>query len=221
MVRQVCDQVLVGTGGQFEPDDPQGNVVFPPDIREVIHRDTAAYMAISFREFRMRPFLFWLGPGEDSLHMHVQCFHPIQAAPKDAFGFCIRAADEEILSVFHDMGKIIIWRIAPVTNIDSRGAAGWTGACGVYHLAEGAVFIVLASRLDDDIGIAFIQDGVAGVDVSLIIAPRGWLAGFVKGVRIMGITENIQRGAVTGNELIFPMKKVGFQIPVKSQEQAP
>lgn len=75
----------------------------------------------------MCPFLFRLGPGEDAIYMRVQGFHPIQAAPKDAFDFCIRAADQEKLPVFHDMGKIIIGRIAPVAEIDSRRAAGWAG----------------------------------------------------------------------------------------------
>ena len=153
--------------------------------------------------------------------MHIQGFYPFQAAPKDAFVFFICASDQEILPVFNDMGKIIIRRIAPVTEIDVRRAACWAGACGVYHLAEGAVFIVFAPRLDDEVGKAPIQDGVAGIDVSLVIALRGSLAGFIKSIRVMGIAENIQRGAVTDNEPVFPMKKVAFQFLVKSQEQAP
>ncbi len=132
--------------------------------------------------------------------MRVQGFHPIQATPKDSFGFCIRATDQEILPVFHDMGKIIIGRIATGAEIDRRRAAGLAGTCGVYHLAEGAVFIVYASRLDDEVGKAPAQDGVAGIDVSLVIALRGRTAGFIKSVRVMGVAENIQCRAITGNE---------------------
>ena len=93
------------------------------------------------------------------------------------------------------------------------------GACGIHHLAEGAVFIVLPAGLDDKVGEAPVRDGIAGVDISLVITFWRHPAGPVKSVRVIWVAENIQRRAVTGNEPVFSIKKVIFQLPVKSYEQ--
>ena len=118
------------------------------------------------------------------------------------------------------MGKIVIRRIAPVSNVNRRGAAGSARAGSVDHPAESAVFIVSAPGLDDKVGKASVHDGMAGVDISLAITFRGHPAGPVKSVRVIRIAENIRCGAVTGNVLVFSVEKVIFQLPVKSQEQA-
>ncbi len=77
-----------------------------------------------------------------------------------------------------------------------------------------------AAQLDDDAGKAPVQDGIAGVYVSPVIAVWGHAARREKSVRVIRVAEDIQCRAVTGNKLVFPIKKVHFQLPVKSREQA-
>lgn len=105
--------------------------------------------------------------------MRVQSFHPVQGAAKEVLGLFVRVADAEILPVFNDIGKIVIRCIAPVADIENRGAVGCAGAGSIHHLAKGAVFIAFPSQLDDEVGKAPVQDGVAGAYVSLIIVPGG------------------------------------------------
>ena len=151
--------------------------------------------------------------------MDIHLPHPSQAAARDPFGFFICAADQEILAVFNDMHKIVIRGTAPVAGTDGRRAVPG-GAGRTDHLAEGAVFIVFPARLDDKAGETPVQDGIKGVYVSLVIAFWGHAARRIKSVRVIGAAENVRCGAVTGNEPVFPIKKVIFQLPVKSQEQA-
>lgn len=60
--------------------------------------------------------------------MRIQGLNPFQAAAKDTFRLFVSTADQEILGVFYDMVKIVIQRIAPVADIDSRGTASCAGA---------------------------------------------------------------------------------------------
>ena len=102
--------------------------------------------------------------------MEVHLLNTFQAGSENPFRLFIGAADQEILSVFNDMGEIVIGCITPVANIDGQTAV----VCGIDHPAEGAVFIAFPARLDDKVGEAPVQNGVAGVYVSLVIALRGF-----------------------------------------------
>lgn len=102
--------------------------------------------------------------------MKIHLPYTFQAVPENPFRLPVRAADQEILAVFNDMGEIVIGCIAPVTNIDDRTST----ACGIDHLAEGAVFIAFPARLDDKVSEASVQDGVTGIYVDLVISFRGF-----------------------------------------------
>ena len=102
--------------------------------------------------------------------MEVHLPDAFQAETEDPFRFFVSAEDQEILSVFNDMGEIVIGCIAPVTNIDSQTAV----VCGINHLAECAVFIAFPARLDDKVSEVSVKNGVTGVYVSQIIALGGF-----------------------------------------------
>ncbi len=114
------------------------------------------------------------------------------------------------------MGKIVIGCITPVTDIDSRRAAG-----SICHLAEGAVFIMLPAGLDDEVSETPVQDGITCIYVCLVTAFRGFCSRPIKGIRVIRIAEDIQGGAVTGDELVFPVIQVIFQLPAECKQQVP
>lgn len=151
--------------------------------------------------------------------MYVHLPHPFQAAAKDTFRLFVCAADQEKLAVFNDMGKIVVRGAAPVAETDGRRAVPG-GAGRIGHLAEGAVFIAFPAGLDDEVDKPPVQDGIKGVYVSLVIAFWGHAAWRIESVRVIRVAENVQRGAVTGHQAVFPVKKVIFQLLVERQEQA-
>lgn len=102
--------------------------------------------------------------------MEVHLLNPFKAEAENPFRLFIGAADQEILSVFNDMGEIVIGCITPVTKIDDQTAV----VCGIDHLAEGAVLIAFPARLYDKVSEMSVKNGVTGVYVSLVIALRGF-----------------------------------------------
>lgn len=53
----------------------------------------------------------------------------------------------------------------------------------------------------------------------MIIAFGGHAAWRIKSVRVIRVTENVQRRAVTCHQAVFTVKKIIFQLPVKGKEQ--
>lgn len=66
--------------------------------------------------------------------------------PDKAFGMDVLCAEEEILSLFHDMSHVIIGAVPTVADEDVPGI--WRRIKPVNHIAEGPEFILTVDRLD-------------------------------------------------------------------------
>ena len=57
--------------------------------------------------------------------------------------------------------------------------------------------------------------------MDLVKSPCGFPVRFKKSIRIVRVSKNITPGAIAGNELVFSVVKVLFELSVKSKEEIP
>ena len=164
---KVCYDIFKNPRHDFKPDDTQGDVVFSLRLINVIHGDGAAYMPVTFSQRRSGSLLCGLGSGKYTLNTAVHFPQAVNQMPEDAFESLVIAADEEELSVFYDMCKIIIRGIAHISKIYRRRAAP---GCRVDHLTECSVFIAFPARLDHEVRESPVKNRVKGIDMDLIEA---------------------------------------------------
>ncbi len=116
------------------------------------------------------------------------------------------------------MGKAIIGGIAHVGKINCFGASR---ACGIDHMAESGKFITFSSRLYDKVSKSSIKNRIKSIDMDLVKSPCGFPVRFKKSIRIVRVSKNITPVAIAGNELVFSVVKVLFELSVKSKEEIP
>lgn len=78
-------------------------------------------MPVSSRQQGTGSFLFGLGTGEYALDTAVRLPKSIGTAPEYAAQPFVIAADKEELSVFNDMGEVIIGSVAHISEIYGGG----------------------------------------------------------------------------------------------------
>ena len=122
------------------------------------------------------------------------------------------------MSVFDHMGIAIIGGIAHVGKINCFRAGR---ACGIDHMAESGKFITFSSRLYDKVSKSSIKNRIKSIDMDLVESPSGFPVRSKKSIRIVRVPKNITPGAITGNELVFSVVKVLFELSVKSKEEIP
>lgn len=150
--------------------------------------------------------------------MAVKLPYPVKRAPKDPLRPFIIAPDQEILPIFNHMGKIMVRCIIHIAKID-RGRP--RSASSINHLAESAAFILLPPGLDDKVHEPSVQDGIERIHVDLVKALCGFPARAKECIWVIGVPVNIGHRTVAGNKLVFPVIKLLFKFPVKSNKKVP
>lgn len=173
-------------------------------------------MPVIASPFRMQPFLFGMRPAKDTVDTAVKFPDIIKGTAKDAPGLLIIAPDEEILSLFYDMCKVVVGCIPHIPKINCSRFF-WTS--GIHHTAESLVFVALSARLDDKVSKPPVKDGIKGIDMDLVKSACRFSIGFKKGIWILWVPVYIKCRAVTGNELIFPMIKILTEFFIESKEE--
>ena len=81
------------------------------------------------------------------------------------------------------------------------------------------VFIPFSARLYHKIGEPPVNDGIECIDVHLVEATGGFTIRFKKSAGVVRVAEDVGRGTVTGDKLIFPIVKLFSKLGVKHEEQ--
>lgn len=157
---------------------------------QVIKRDSLTYMPVAFRQQRAGAFLSGLGSGEYAFHTAVHLLKPHDLAPEYAPQPFVIAANQEELSVFNDMGEVIVGGVAHISEIYG-GRAVAPGS--IHPPTESGIFVPFSGRLDHKVGEAPVQDGIECVDVNLVEAPCGFAVRFKKSVGGIRVSERCRR----------------------------
>ena len=115
-----------------------------------------------------------------------------------------------------NVSEVVVRSEAHVRKIDG----GWfVAADSIDHLAKCGILITFSAWLYHEIGEPPVEDRVERVDMDLIEAT-GRLAVWLKeSIRITGITEDIYGGTIAGDELVFPIVKLLFELGVEQEQQ--
>lgn len=118
--------------------------------------------------------------------------------------------------MLNDMGEIVVGSVTHVCKIDGRR---FVAVGSIDHLAKCGILIAFSAWLYREIGKSPVEDRVERVDMELIEAA-GRLAVWLKeSSGITGITEDIYGETIAGDELVFPVVKLLFELGVEQEEQ--
>ena len=114
------------------------------------------------------------------------------------------------------MSEVIVGCVPHVSKVHG---GRFIASCGIDHFAEGRVFIAFPARLYHEVGEPSVEDGIKCVDVYLVETAGRFAVRFEKSVGVVRVAEDVNRGTVTGDELIFPVVELFRELGIKHEEQ--
>ena len=88
-------------------------------------------------------------------------------------------------------------------------------------MAECRIFVAFPSRLDDKVCKAPVKNRKKCIDMDLVKSPFRFPIRLKEGIRILRVPKDITGRPIAGNELVFSIVKIPFELGIKSKEEVP